>query len=259
MDASLPPVFNLWDIAEQPPEVRLSLSAQNADPHFSDEGAGYARWRLDLAADPAQAKTQLAETKANLQAVERTLSHVDANLIVALTASGNSFSGPVAGSTPGPAELEVRAMLGAVRVQAVSGAQFETQVSFGLEDTFGDWVEAGRQLTATFTRLTRQISHAAWVETQIEGQLLGQTIIGWAGDTRTVWGSVRGSQLALHQESLSLALASRHTLLRTLMVTAEGAAKIARVLAVPGGQLLALPIAWKYVSRIISELEATYT
>ncbi|MEJ2267272.1 MAG: hypothetical protein P8X95_27830 [Anaerolineales bacterium] len=44
-------------------------------------------------------------------------------------------------------------------------------------------------------------------------------------------------------------------MLRTFIVTTQGAAKLSILLATPGGAILALPAAWKYVNQILAELE----
>jgi hypothetical protein len=77
--------------------------------------------------------------------------------------------------------------------------------------------------------------------------------VDWTGDMNTAWKpAISPEERILHQRSLALALKSRIALLRIIMTTAQGAAKIAALIAAPGGALLALPAAWKYVQQLLS-------
>ena len=84
---------------------------------------------------------------------------------------------------------------------------------------------------------------------------MGETIVGWTGDTRTVWGAgAAPARLAWHTRSMALALASRAMLLRTFFLVTQDAAKLSVLLAVPGGAVLALPVAWKFVYQVLAEV-----
>ena len=86
--------------------------------------------------------------------------------------------------------------------------------------------------------------------------MLARTVVGWTGDLDTLWEQyLRPEQIDLHRRSLNLAITSRAAMLRTFIVTTQGAAKLSILLATPGGAILALPAAWKYVNQILAELE----
>ncbi len=105
-------------------------------------------------------------------------------------------------------------------------------------------------------QVRRFVGHYAWVETRTQGQLLGQTAVSWTGDANTVWQEgLDPAQMALHQRTLTLALASRDTVIRTFILVASGAARLSVLLATPGGAILALRAAWKFVKQVQAELE----
>jgi hypothetical protein len=200
---------------------------------------------FDLPADPAQAEAWLAREEAGLDAAQRAL-EAAAGRMEALVASGGipSFA---AGPT-GP-ELELLALLDVTPGRREAGA-----VSFALGDRFGAWADAERQLRDFLERLPQSIAHASWVETRIAGNLTAQTAVGWTGDTATALRE--GIDLAgatLHGRALDLALRRRQVWIRAFAVAAEGAAKIAILTAAPGGAVLALPAALKYVLALMDQ------
>jgi hypothetical protein len=93
-----------------------------------------------------------------------------------------------------------------------------------------------------------------WVESEMEGRFLGRTAASWTGDMDTVWPEdVRPDQAALHQRALTLALASRDTMIRTVIIVASCAAKLSMAMATPGGAILALPAVWDFINRVMAE------
>jgi hypothetical protein len=97
------------------------------------------------------------------------------------------------------------------------------------------------------------VQHLASVETRMEGGLLARTLVDWTGDQVTAWESaLTPEQHSLHERSLAIALRSRFAMIKMVSIAAQGAAKIATLIAAPGGALLALPVAWKYLEKILS-------
>ncbi len=112
------------------------------------------------------------------------------------------------------------------------------------------------EIAGATRRLSRLLTHVAWVETRTGGRLLGQTVVGWTGKTRTVWNLVEDREArTLHQRNVAVALASRLGLLRTMTVVAQGAAKVSMLLAASGGigAVAALPLAWRFVQQVLAE------
>jgi hypothetical protein len=100
------------------------------------------------------------------------------------------------------------------------------------------------------------VTHFAWVETRQGDLLIGRSVVGWSGDLDTLWRpGLTTEQRELHRRSLHQALASRNILLHAVVVTVRSAAKLAVLLTTPGGALLALPVAWKFVKEIMADIE----
>ena len=59
--------------------------------------------------------------------------------------------------------------------------------------------------------------------------------------------------MSLHQHSVHLALASRLAMMHMISVVGTGAIGLAIKLTVPGGPLLVLPAAWKFVQDVLKE------
>ena len=253
--------FALW---QAPPEteanaVSFSASAPSADTDM-------AVFRLDLPGSPSLAGARLAQAETQVQASERALTAIPQRLErlhkPARPSSGRggdiAFSTTLTNEAPAIREALPQpeaAMLDLLN-RLKSSPATDSEVSFGLMDQFGDWNEAQAQFMAALKRVQRLITTFAWIETQVEGNLLAQTVVSWTGDVRTAWeAGVLVEQQALHRRAMRLALASRQTMLRTVIYTTQTAFQLTGLLAVPGGQIMALPVAWKYVNQILSEIK----
>ncbi len=211
-----------------------------------------ARWSLDLPADPGEAAAALACREQMLAASQSALDELPGRLdLLARRARFGrevSFAIPVGEAVSTP-DADLLRSLGEVELR--TGA-----ASFGLFDRAGEtWDAAGQQFQQLAEKLQQSLLHQAWVETRVEGQRLGWTVVNWLGDTSTAWEQdAPPGQLALHNRSLALALQSRGALLRAVLIALQGAVKLSVLLSTPGGQLLALPAAWKYVNQVLAEV-----
>jgi hypothetical protein len=125
-------------------------------------------------------------------------------------------------------------------------------VSFDLRAALSSgWEQAREQFETLLNRLTRSAGYYAWVETRVDQQLQGLTTVDWTGQLNTVWRSpLAPEQAALHQHTLGLALRSRSLMIRTLGTAVQAAFLI----ATPGGQILALPVIWKFINQWLAEI-----
>jgi hypothetical protein len=245
-------IFDLWETPAEAAPVSFDVmeTAEAPEP--------FSRWSLDLSGD-GQAAAQLMERgEAQLRASEAGLAAVPQKLDQLLKIRQSAQAGGVAFATleapalSGP-EMELWRWLD--EMQGRPGPE-AAPVSFAAEAAPSfDWQAAKHQFDSGVGRLQQLIANAAWVETRIQGELLGRTIVNWTGDTRTVWDQGAAPvRLAWHSRSLALALASRATLLRIFFIVTQNAVKLSVLSAVPGGAVLALPVAWKFVHQVLAEV-----
>lgn len=207
-------------------------------------------WRVKLPADMRRAASYLTKGERSLGTSHAALPTVATRIqaVVERQASGFAFTVPPVGRALALPEAELWSWLHEVQAGKLP-------VSFGLgEKILGGWPQVARQFNEWGDRLLRAIAHYAWVETYIEELLVGQTAVSWTGDLDTVWhADLSSAQVALHQRALALGLASRNTLMQTLIVAVQSALTLSAVLTSPGGALLALPLAWQFIHQVFAE------
>ena len=230
--AGAPDVLGLWALSAE--EVSFAVGAEPAA----------SLWQIDLAGAPEQAAQQLDAGLRQVAAAEGALDTARQRLDqLAAANDGVSFA---VGAETRPPEQAALAALEHLRARAAG------EISFAVP---GEEAAAEREFTGVLRRLTDAVRYFAVVETRLGGQLAARTSIAWSADAETFWPAapMPANTLALHTRSLRLALASRAALLRILLVTAQGAARLAGTLALPGGALLALPVAWKFINQVLAE------
>jgi hypothetical protein len=229
-------ILDLWQPVSQPAAADLSFSPA-ATPEVL-------RWQLDLPANPALALDRLAGLEAQPLIVDDQLTTVPGRLDRWLeqTPAGLAFSS----AAPSP-EAELQQRIAELR-EPVSFAPGQAAALRGV----------GEQFQARINHLFRLLTNLVWIETRIEGQVIGQTRVGWTGNTRTAWGSdLAPAQIGYHQRNLKVALDGRLIQLRILVLATQAVAKIATLLGSSGGlgTVLVLPLAWNYVYQILNELK----
>lgn len=250
-DTSLPEagLFQSWQFQPAPAAPGLSYVVDAAGAEALPV------WRLDLPADPQAAQSTLSQRQELLLTSQMALADVPdriESLVQHARASGGvgiSFAPPPAEALPEP-ESDALELLHALEMPAV-GLSFAagSEERRGLDNAF-------TQFKADMDNLMRLVTHFAWVETQQDNLLIGRTIVGWSGDLDMLWRSGLAPQAQeLHQLSLSQALASRNILLHAAVVTVRSAAKLAVLLTTPGGAVLAIPVAWKFIKEVMADIE----
>lgn len=242
-------LFQTWQFQLAPATAGLSYAIDSASAETLPV------WRIDLPADPGQAERTLAERQVLLGASQRALEDVPqriANVVQHAQATGGvglSFA-PLSAEALPDTEAETLGLLHALELPA-AGVSFAagSEERRGLEQAFD-------QFKADMDDLLRLVTHFAWVETQQDSVLLGRTVVGWSGDLDTLWSpGLTPERRDLHRRSLHQALVSRNILLHATVVTARSAGKLAVLLATPGGAVLAIPVAWKFVKAIMADIE----
>lgn len=159
------------------------------------------------------------------------------------------FFAPGEAETRAP-ESELSALVEAIRAQGHSA------VSYGLlpDILTGEWQAAAQQWDAFLDQLREALNDPLMVETSIAASGGARTAVRWLGDTSTAL--VEGADPALldqHRQTLAQALRSRKSLLRILALATEGAARLARAIAIPTSTILMLPAILKYLLRVMDE------
>jgi hypothetical protein len=174
-------------------------------------------WRIDLPADPRQAAGRLEAGHARLRTASDRLADATARLDAALDRSG-------------------------------PGVAFTAETP--LAGTFTDSELDGWQ------RLVSCCRPSALVETRIQDQPVARSLLGLGGNLRTVCRTGLGPRHAgLHREGVRLVVDSRAAVLRVIACVTRGAVAISVRLALPGGAVLALPVAWRFVQRVLAEVD----
>jgi hypothetical protein len=257
--------FGLWTVtptAPLPDSAAVSFAAAESDTSIPDD---VTVWRINLPADNAsaddalsQTQERLAQTQAKLDAVPEKLD----TLLAGLTKPQESADGAVHFSVSEPdvesdsPEAELLALVYEADTAASMPGTNEA-VSFGFTDSFGGKLgEAMAEFDALLEQVNRELLNFAWVETAIAGKLIARTSVKWGGDASTFWiEGIQSEQMTLHQRSLKTAIETRSMRLRMVALVTSGAIRVSAMLATPGGQLMALPIAYKYIRAILAQIK----
>jgi hypothetical protein len=161
---------------------------------------------------------------------------------------GPSFGPPGTTAPPEPAERELLAWLD----ECSPG---DGRVAFGGPDQRW-WAQAERDLAELLARLRSWVAPTALVRTTSGDRAVALTAHRWSGRTVTAAAAgASGPELRLHDDLFELVAASRRIVVRVVGLTVEGAVRIGTRLALPGGPLLALPATWRFVHRVLDEVE----
>ena len=245
LSAAAPEVVGLWEPVPSaaPPGLVFAATATTS--------LAAPVWRVNLPADPSRAAAHLASGEARLRESRQALATAADRLQACTQAQrmGVAFGvGPAAPALPQP-EAELLVWL--------QGREAGRRpVSFGLGDEVtSEWERVTEQVQRFVERLLQLVAHYAWVETHLPERLVGRTAVSWTGDAHTVWSEpISAAHAALHQRALAVALASRDTLLRTFALAARGALTLSILLGTPGGAVLALPAAWRFINQVLAEV-----
>ncbi len=242
-----PTVLGLWTVASTPSAGGLAFSAP------AEQAGSAVVWQVDLPPSPYAAARRLQAAEASLSAYPWAMAQAQARMDV-YTAPRQAVAGVSFGLSPGsgPAERELDSLM-------LEIAQVEMPASYGLREAVGGGLtQAAERFQAFLDGLAHQLTHYAWVETRSQGQMLACTVVGWRGDARTHWQEgIAASKTALHRRTVALALGSRLRLLETLAFVSRNALRLAKLpvlLGIPGGAILALPLAWNFVNDVRLEL-----
>ena len=116
--------------------------------------------------------------------------------------------------------------------------------------------EAQTEFDAFIARISEDLLHFAALRTGSAGSAVG-TWVAWSGDTVTVVGNrASAALLTQHAEELRRQALPRSLRLKMLVTTAAAAGRIATLISVPGGPLLALPVIYRYIRSMSQQWQA---
>ncbi|HEX6569422.1 MAG TPA: hypothetical protein VF015_09660 [Acidimicrobiales bacterium] len=237
------PTFEL-----RPGEGDLGLWQPGHPPIGDDADADpdTGRWHVDVSAE--------ADLRALRRRADRAtddLPTVAGRLAGAVGEAGRAaaFGVPGTGSGARSPERELLAWLD-------RGMVADERVAFGGPQDLGWRVRAQRDLADLLDRLRSWLAPTAMVRTATGDRAVALTAHRWSGRTATA-AAARASppELRLHIDAVELVAASRRTVVRVVELAAEGVARIGSRLVLPGGPLLALPATWRFVHRVLDEME----
>lgn len=219
----------------------------------SDDSESAAVWRADLPRNLDVADAELARREASLRAAQGALDEAARQVARLAGRTGlNEVAGISFGScAPGANEAgnDLQGML-------LEAGFFEPAFSFGLiDEAQKSGLDAVPQIARFFETVQGMVVRLARVETYQDSRCVGKTMIHPKGDLTTAWDAKSNPETqALHLRSLEQALASRAALIRTAVTLIQGAGTLAALAGSPGGAILALPVLWKYVNRLINQV-----
>ncbi|MDZ8066892.1 MAG: hypothetical protein RMY64_14930 [Nostoc sp. DedQUE08] len=256
------PIFELFDptLAETIPDV-IGLWATN--PGTTDAAVNFTLnsetvinaplWRANFPSDLSKATLHLTHSEEILSQSQKALvTAIDrVHRLIHTIASEPDLAFDLVSvdeAQPQP-ERELLASL-----QAIQKPDMPT--SFGIGEEIAAFPHRTfEQFQPFIERLLQVVAHYAWIETQVEGQTLAQTSVGWLTNVASIWQTgLSATQVSLHQRTLSLALASRDALLQIFHIAVQTALKLSVLVSVPGGLILVLPVAWQFINRIMTQL-----
>lgn len=131
-------------------------------------------------------------------------------------------------------------------------------VSFGIGETVsGAMQKAQADFDSFMERINRDVLNFAHVESGPADSPLAATRINWIGDALTVLSAgAQPDDLREHSRSLHRELMGRNLRLRMFSTVTIAAGKISLALTTPGTALMALPMAYQYVSQLSQQWQA---
>ncbi len=246
--------FGIWEVAEAAP---VAYSLGDAPPAAPSE----LTWRVELPAAPPEAQGLLSARAADVQRGLADLASVQRSLET--FSQVPSFAGEEEHATQKNALRDMLALHQPSEITAYGlgdwfkgkdkeAEEREQQAQAEEREAQTQWDSFVQQVQQTFRDAVR-------IETVIAGRTVGVTRVSWGGDFATFWSAdLSGGSRKMHAQSLRVALDSRTALLRVVGVVVGGAVGLAAKAGVPGGQVLLLPAAWKYVRDVLDELRRTW-
>lgn len=241
--------LGIWAVHETTPVTAFSSMAAGSSSEV-------AAWQVALPGSKVEAQFMLDNSALAVQRTFAALAKIQEELEDFNTAF--AFSG---GETFPVQKDYLREVISSLELSAESALAPGSAFALAAEMETGEVPEEYREELSQWQvfvhKVQEMVTTYARVETARAGLPVGLTRIGWNGDFKTTWmAGVPLDSMALHSQSVNLALSSRLALLRIVGVVTSGAAALALKAAAlpPGGQVLLLPAVWRFVKDILKIL-----
>lgn len=231
--------LGLWDVAAPPPVLEAVAFSAQAAPEPPT-------WSIALPGDAAQAVAWLRRQQHALTLAQGDLARAESELR-RFDPDGIAFS---SAAPLGREKESLRRSLEAARAPVAFGrAPAETE----------DEATTRRQFEGFVAQVQRMLAQYARIETTLGGAPVALSSVSWTGNFTTRWpASAPPAHITLHRQAVQTALGSRLALVRLAAIVAGGAVGLTVKASIPGGQLLLLPAAWKFVRDVLKELRAAW-
>ncbi|MDM8520384.1 hypothetical protein QUF64_10080 [Anaerolineales bacterium HSG6] len=240
LDDDSPDLFGIW----QAPSDMDAVSFSVGDDDAPDEDEVV--WSVSLPDDPILAQASLNQQLHLMQSNRSAMAQAKETMqILTPRPVEDSVSFSVGDEAESPEMALQRNM---ARLQG------HDVVSFGVNDEEDDWSGTVDNFQKFMTQLFRLMKPSLQTETKIGQVLMAQSVVSLTGDINTTW--YRGTTVShtkLHNKTLSLSMASRTAMLQLVAQITAGATVLAVKFNLPGGQLAALPAAWKYIQDVMKQ------
>lgn len=209
-------------------------------------------WSVSLPADTNLAQSALHQRYHELQLTKAANDQAQRQLttLAPQTSEQVSFGGLSPVETPEattPADIRLWDTLAYLR------GEEEQSLSFGIgpSDIAANWSQTVAEFQAFMKQVLQLMRPTLQVETNMGINLIAASQVGLTGDLTTNWYQTQSSaNRSLHEQTLILSLQSRITILQLVGQISTGAAVLAVRFNLPGGQLMALPAAWRYLQDV---------
>ncbi len=250
-----PDLFGLWEPVSE------------SDFSFTEEGDDELHWAIDLPLDPRRAAAGIDSGQVRLYTLLLDLDDAEGRLNRFVATGGLEPSEEVSyavgddGAEVPVAEPEAD-LHGLLEEIALAGKPVARDsyepAAFDVEEPVAGRVQEVQDgFEAFLQQFYRTVSHYAWVETAVQGRLVGRTRVSWLGDADTTWRTpVTAEQIALHQRAVTLALNTRAAMMRVAVLVIQGARLLAQLpvmVASPIGIVMAIPAAWRFLDQVLAE------
>lgn len=203
-------------------------------------------WQVAFSADQARNQRDLADAGQRLDAADAAIPWAARRL------HGFVRGQPIQADQP---EVELASWAALARPAGPLEAWEDARPADDALLALPDFQATAAQTSAFFGKLRESLRHLAVVRTTFDGLPAAHTVVTWTGDYRTAWqAGVTGPQAALHLQAVSVSMRTRDAWLRLGTTTVASAAQLAALFA--ANPLLALPAAYRFVRRIIAQLQA---